>query len=273
MARPRIAVFSGPRPPSPTAEPLVTSNKARDQVRPAAQAPRRRQRDALRRASSASAWPRRSRSTSSSSAPIRWSPTPPSCTPRPMATSTPSGVFHREQRGDDDVPGVRDRASPGGWALPPAVHGAPGQWPALGGGLRRARRRGRVLPPAVLPRRLAHLRGDRPASVIGEDGMATCCPARPTSTSTAPRRPAATRRACRPTAHRRRQRRHRRPRSSAATSGRYRPATSRMSPPPEQLARLTNTVQRVAGLRRVRRRHLAGGQPVRRGDDPTGSTC
>jgi L-asparaginase len=52
MAKPRIAVFSGPTATIQIAEPLVTRNKAR------------------------------------SSARIRWSRTPPSCTARPTVTST-----------------------------------------------------------------------------------------------------------------------------------------------------------------------------------------
>ena len=116
---------------------------------------------------------------------------------------------------------LRDRAQAGGRALSVAVHGAAEGWQSLGGG------NGRAVferhPARLLPRRLAQLRGDRPAlDRRRRQGQPHRRPLRskaaPKSSSTASRLPAASPGAWHTTNGRTRARGIRRPSGSATTS-------------------------------------------------------
>ena len=243
MAKPRIAVFSGPTATIQNSEPLVTSNKAREQHGlPLAPEPdgSPMRFDALR--------PQRL------AAPVTVYVEQFSAHPLerdaaelygpPDGYLDASGAFHRERQGPNDVPSTRSRCVrktacirfPTWRARPTVRRGKATAW-------RRRRRlsgRGsRSIPTArASSRRSTGWASTRTASP-------TCSPRRPTSTSIAPRRPAATRRACRL---------RRGPTSGPATSRRrraardffpYRPVHLRAEPPMATLARLTNVVQRA----------------------------
>ena len=181
---PRLAHFAGPNATIRTARRWSPATRRARSTACRCCAPRR-QPAALRRAARRSDWPRPSRSTSSSSARTRWSAMPPSCTRPADGYLDAAGVFHRERQGPSDVP-VYEVTLVRRTACIPALHGAAGEWPALGGRLRLAAAPGRARAPAVLPRWLAELRGDRSLRHRRAGRRQPDSPRGRTSTSTAP---------------------------------------------------------------------------------------
>ena len=196
-AKIRVAHLSGPNATIQNTPPLVTSNKARHEIRPAADARAGRQRREIRRACARSAWPRRPRSMSSSSRRIR--------SERDAAElyGAARRLYRCRRRLPQGAPqrarqaGLRDRAAARGRALSAALHGAPGGRAGLGRGMRRSRRAGRAGAPGLLPRRLAQLRGDRPPVGRHRTAWRIRSRRRPRSISIACCRRAASPRACR----------------------------------------------------------------------------